>query len=118
MSEENQIKEPPKRLLPWKTVLLINIVNKFDACMKMPIRELAEEADYWKCRGRLKAQNRHRRLMTNAVIKKWLIFCFQNYLDSVKQGAEVSTSSAEHVGWVHAMRERGLKSEDFGFSGD
>ena len=100
-------------VLPWKTVELINIVTKYDSCMSMPIRELAKEADFWKCRGKLKAQNKHRRHLTNAIIKKWLKFCFERYTESAKAGHVEKPSPVEHVGYVEEMKLRGLKVENF-----
>lgn len=112
-AEDQSVSRSGVKLLPWETSLLINIVTKFDSCMAMPIRELGKEAVFWKCKGRLKSSSRYRRALTNAIVKKWVVFAYSKYMESVKAGAEVSSCSSEHFGWVQEMRDRGLMVEDF-----
>jgi len=102
-----------RRVLPWETTKLISIVQKYDSCMVMPIRELAKEADYWKCRGRLKAQEKHRRYLVDAIIKKWVKFCFERYVLSAKQGHVERPNAIEHNAYLNEIKARGIRLERF-----
>ena len=113
MLKEDSNKDRVRRVLPWETVELISIVMKFDQCKKMNMKELVEEAKFWKCRGELKALKKNRRHFTNAIIKAWLKFSFDRYMLSAKEGHIVSANPGEHVAYTREMRIRNLKVERF-----
>lgn len=112
MSKANAV-ESHRQVLPWETVKLITIVFTWDACQKMKIRELAEEADFLRCRGKLAAQNKNRRAITNRIIKATLKRSFNTYIESAKKGHVENNRPIEHAGYLAEMRERGLKAENF-----